>query len=785
MTDMVESLIWQVKSRLLPLSPLESILEWLIETLPRRFIRVGIKPSSDIAVINEPKGEYKATGFAPSFEMMLEIDSNVGGWYYLEAALVRNNGNREAYIRVGTSDRDKKNISIPIPTNLRGTVREVLYLPPNVETLHWLPTAAPGFFSQSQLLVHKITIFESSLRRLHRVIYDLWRFRRRTPDTRCGLSFWEGMSNLQAAYQRTAALRIKRLKGNDYSTFIALNDTLRKSNIRAMGRLLSDLQHQPTLTLIMPVRAPVADYFKEALNSIFGQIYRCWELLLVGDFSADNRSLAIASEYQRKNVSVKIIPIKTGSSFAETLNSALHMAQGEFIARINQHDLIPPHALLSLVLELSKNPDADLIYTDDDSLDEANKRFDPRFKPDWNPDLFLSYNYLGNLTFYRKARALDIGGYRQGFEGAEDYDLYLRYLKGLPATKIRHIPRVLCHTRAIDRAMLEIPFSSLREVGLDMEAVHRSGKDALAAYFESDSIDIEDGPGPCLYHVKYPLPKQQPLVTIIIPTRDRVDILKKCIESIRQKTNYNNWEVLVVNNQSVELETLDYFDHIQDDSRINVIRYEKPFNYSALNNFAVKYARGEIIALLNNDVEVIANEWLSEMVSHVMRPEIGAVGAKLLYSNGMVQHAGVIIGLGGVAGHAHKYLKGDDHGYGHRAVVVQNLSAVTGACLVVRKSCYEEVGGLNEADLAVAFNDVDFCLKLGVAGYRHVFTPNALLYHHESISRGHDDTPEKHALFLKEFNYMKKTWGGVLKQDPTYNPNLTLDFEDFSFKTDR
>ncbi len=314
---------------------------------------------------------------------------------------------------------------------------------------------------------------------------------------------------------------------------------------------------------------------------------------------------------------------------------------------------------------------------------------------------------------------------------------------------------------------------------------HHSEKRALETYFEDSGITVEDGPAPGLYRIKHPLPEHPPLVSIIIPTRDQVEILKKCVESIRQNTEYENWEMLIVDNQSVESETHIYLDQIQDDPRIKVIHYEKTFNYSALNNFAVQYAQGEVLALLNNDVEVISKGWLTEMVSHAIRLEIGAVGAKLLYSNGTVQHAGVILGLGGVAGHAHRYLKGDEHGYCHRAVVTQNLSAVTGACMVVRKSCYREVGGLNESDLAVAFNDIDFCLKLVTAGYRNVFTPFALLYHHESISRGADDTPEKHARFTHEFEYMKKIWGAILQKDLAYNPNLTLEFETFALGNNR
>jgi len=846
MTEVLDPLVGHVKSRLLPNSLLESVLEWLIERLPRRLIKVELKAGDEVAVINESNGEYKAVGYMPGFEMTFSPDLPQGGWYYLEAALVRNNGSRDSSIRADIYRENKESISIPIPTNLRGSVREVFFLPSNVSALHWLPTAAPGFFSQSPLLVHKITPLESGLRRMYRVIFDLWRFRNRKSATRAGLTGWGAISNLQDAYRRTATLRIKRLMGNDYSAFIALNDTLKEADLRAMRKQVPELPLRPVISLIMPVQAPIVEFFRESLDCVIGQIYPHWELLLAGDFSVDIQSHAIAHEYRSKNVQVKIISLKPGADLSATLNSALEQVQGQFVARINQHDLIPKHALFFLAREISKYPDAVLIYTDDDSIDDTNKRHDPRFKPDWNPDLFISYNYLANLTLYRTSRALALGGYRPDFEGAEDYDLSLRYLRDIPATKIRHIQRVLYHSRTtgqhlvlthsplrgegwgegantVDsssakpspagegwvrgsqnkgRGLFESPHPSPFDTAQDRllpegegahalkstvleRGHHQSGKRALAAYFEGSGAIVEDGLAPGLYRIKHPLSAQPPRVSIIIPTRDRVDILKKCIDSIQQKTDYENWEMLVVDNQSVESDTHDYFKQIQGESRIKVICYEKPFNYSALNNFAVQYAQGEILALLNNDVEVIAEEWLSEMVSHAMRPEIGAVGAKLLYANGLVQHAGVIVGLGGVAGHAHKYLKADDHGYCHRAVVTQNLSAVTGACLVVRKSCYQEVGGLNEADLAVAFNDIDFCLKLVVAGYRNIFTPYARLYHHESISRGHDDTPEKHVLFVQEFEYMKKTWGARLQEDPAYNPNLTSEFEDFSLNNAR
>lgn len=768
MTTTIDSPLIQVKSRLRPLPAWESALEWLIERLPRRLIRVGLNPNDEVAVINECKGEYKATGSVPSFAMTLTPDAPQGGWYYLEAALTRNNGSREASIRAEVRGKIQENIVIPIPTNLRGTVREVFYLPPNVTKLHWSPTAAPGFFSQSPLLLHKISRLESVIRRVYRVIYDLFRFRNRTPSTRFGLTWWVAISNLQDAYQRTATLRIKRLLGNDYATFIALNDTLKKSDIRAMRKQIQKLPLRPVISLVMPVRAPIEEFFGAALDSVVGQIYPHWELLLAGDFSSDAQGLAIAKAYQSKNAQVKVISVEPEKDLASTLNSALEAAQGEFVARLNQHDQIPPHALFLLAQEIGMHPDADLIYTDNDSIDEANKRLDPCFKPDWNPDLFFSYNYLANLTLYRRLRALELGGYRGGFEGAEDYDLTLRYLRGLPAARIRHIPRVLSHSRVQNQSVALTPSPLWGEGGTS----HQSGKRALTAYFERSGVTVEDGPAPGLYRIKYPLPEQLPLVSIIIPTRDRVEILKTCIESIQKITSYPNWELIIVDNGSDEAETLTFLEELANSGNAKIITYDSPFNYSAINNMAVESARGEIIVFMNNDVEVMSAHWLTELVSHAIRPQVGIVGSKLLYSSGVVQHAGIALDPNFIAIHLHRYLPIGESGYCHRAAVVQDISAVTGACMAMRAEVFQRCRGFEADQLQVNYSDVDLCLKALELGLNNVFTPYSLLYHHESISRGLNDSIEKVNLLRSEAVYMRRTWGGCLENDPALNINL-------------
>jgi GT2 family glycosyltransferase len=308
-----------------------------------------------------------------------------------------------------------------------------------------------------------------------------------------------------------------------------------------------------------------------------------------------------------------------------------------------------------------------------------------------------------------------------------------------------------------------------------------AGQKALEEHFLRTGIGARVDINDFGYRVRYDLPKTPPLVSLIIPTRNGFEILKACIDSILNKTSYKNYEILVIDNGSDDQECLNYFNEISNNATIRVISYPGEFNYSAINNFAVSHAKGEIIGLINNDIEVISSEWLNEMVSIAVQPNVGAVGAKLYYSNGTLQHGGVILGLGGVAGHSNKYAAKNDPGYCGRSMLIQSLSAVTAACLVIKKSLFLLVGGLDANNLKVAFNDVDFCLRIRHAGYRNVWTPHAELYHHESITRGAEDSLEKQARFTREVDYMKDRWGSDLLSDPAYNPNLTLDYEDFSF----
>jgi glycosyltransferase involved in cell wall biosynthesis len=558
----------------------------------------------------------------------------------------------------------------------------------------------------------------------------------------------------------------------DYASCIQRNDSLTVDDVKAIAQHIPQLLLKPVLSVLMPVFNPPVDFFVSALDSVLAQHYPYWELCIVDDASTDGKIREMIDAYVAKDRRIKAVFRTEHGDVSAALNSALELATGECVVLLDQADVLPAHALYHVAVEINRYPDVALIYSDEDKIDELGCRSDPYFKSDWNPDLFYSQNMISHLGVYRTALVREAGGFRSGFDGEEDYDLTLRCVARISPGRIRHIPRVLYHQRT---------YAGTGALNWQKNRVASavSGQRALLDHFSHTAITVETVDVAGLYRIRYPLPEQLPLVTLIIPTRDQVDVLRKCIHSLQTNTDYPNFEVLVLDNQSSDPAALAYLAGLGDDSRFRVIPYNAPFNYSAINNYAVGLAQGEIIGLVNNDIEVIHADWLREMVSHVLRPEVGAVGARLLYSDTSVQHAGVILGLGGLAGHAHKYHQAESWGYCNRAKLTQTFSAVTAACLLVRKSVYEQVGGLDDENLTVAYNDVDFCIKVREAGYRNIYTPYATLYHHESISRGQENTPEKQARFQSEFSFMQKKWGNLLKIDPYYNPNLTQNTEDF------
>ncbi|MEM4523447.1 MAG: glycosyltransferase, partial [Nitrososphaeria archaeon] len=406
--------------------------------------------------------------------------------------------------------------------------------------------------------------------------------------------------------------------------------------------------------------------------------------------------------------------------------------------------------------------------------DKGGKRVEPFFKPDYSPDYFLSCNYLCHLAVIRKSLVEKVGGFRLGYDGSQDYDLFLRVLEH--TNKVAHIPKILYHWRKTQSSAASSIYAK--------PYAYENAKKALLEAMKRRGIEIEgvyDGLWKGSYRIRYRI-MGNPKVSIIIPTKDKVEFLRKCVESVLNKTTYQNYEIVIVDNNSQEDKTFEYYREIENNPKIRIIQYKKPFNFSAIINFAVSKIESEYLLFLNNDTEVITPEWLSAMLEHIQRKEVGAVGAKLLYPNGRIQHCGVILGLGSgkhkVPGHI---FRGFPDPVRHpSADVIRNFSAVTAACMLTKKSVFEEVGGFDEVNLPVAFNDVDYCLKLREKGYLIVYTPYAVLYHYEGLSRGRDEL--KNERFKREVEFMINKWGKVLENDPYYNPNLTKEREDCSIK---
>ena len=559
---------------------------------------------------------------------------------------------------------------------------------------------------------------------------------------------------------------------NDYTEWVRRYDTLTDDVCAKMRKAIIEFAHQPLISVVMPTYNPKSEWLVEAIESVRTQIYPHWELCIADDASPDPAIRQILERYARKDSRIKLTLREKNGHISLSSNSALKLVAGEWVALLDHDDVLSAHALFWLVDAINHKPDVRLIYSDEDKIDEVGRRFDPYFKCDWNEDLFYSHNMISHLGAYRTDLLQEVGGFREGMEGSQDYDLALRCIDRIEPNQIHHIPRVLYHWRMHAESTAHSadakPYAML------------AGERALNEHFQRRKIDAKAELIGFGYRVRYGLPSIIPMVSLIIPTRNGLQLIRACIDSIIKKTVYPNYEILIVDNGTDDVATLSYLNGLKSNMRIRIIRDDRPFNYSALNNGAVKLARGEVLGLLNNDLEVISPDWLSEMVSHALRPDIGAVGAKLWYPNDTLQHGGVILGLGGVAGHAHHQMHKGGHGYFGRASLINSFSAVSAACLVIRKALYEEVEGLNELALQVAFNDVDFCLRLREKGYRNVWAPNAELYHFESATRGSDHTPEKLARYTKEVHYMRRRWGDLLLNDPAYSPNLTLDHSDFS-----
>ncbi len=550
-----------------------------------------------------------------------------------------------------------------------------------------------------------------------------------------------------------------------------IDSVLREALVREAGTW----EEPPVIAMVMPVYRPRPDHLRRAIASVRGQIYPHWELHIGVDGPQEAAVETLLDEMASADPRVRVWRLPRRTGIAGATNAALERVEAGFTGFIDQDDELSLQATLAVARAIVGFPDARILYSDEDKLDADGKRHSPHFKPAWNRELFLAQNYINHLCVIRSDDVRSVGGLREGLEGSQDHDLLLRLLDRVGDDQIVHLPQVLYHWRNYRGA------GTFSETGRDRADAARLR--AIQDYLDRHEPGAEAVPGPFGYaRVRRPLPAPPPRVSLVVPTRDRLALVRRCVDGLLRETDYPDREVILVDNGSEQDETREWLEQISRHPDVQVLHLPGRFNFSALNNRAVGRATGELVCLVNNDIEVLAPEWLREMAVYAVRPGIGAVGARLLYGRqggGRVQHAGTILGIGGVAGHSHKYFDPELPGYFCRPHLPQLISAVTAACLLVGRDKYLEVGGFDEEHLQVAFNDVDFCLKLGEHGYRNVYTPYATLIHHESLSRGSDLRKMNKTRYKREADYMRRRWGRVLLTDPYYNPNLTQLHENF------
>lgn len=571
-------------------------------------------------------------------------------------------------------------------------------------------------------------------------------------------------ANRQRLYRR----RMKR--GLDYTAWIATHDTPSAQDRAAWQQWI---KAQTKATMVGMVLNAHADsdvvQLKRSIDSLLAQSYPHWQLTVVLPASGTDAQTLLVEKLAAGEPRIQVLSVAGEASLGQLANLALQSRQSAWVGLMHVGDQLREQALLVLAQTAQAYPDAVLIYPDEDRINAQGRRSQHHFKPDWNADYQRSANYIGHVYWMARAHLVQQGGYAADPNTAHEYEALLRCTEGLAGEQIVHVPQVLWHQPTEAQ-----PWSGAKALSGLQAHLERSAPAARASVTEQG-----------LLRVHYAIPEPVPLVSIVICTRNQFKLLQTCISSITQLTSYPRYEIIIVDNGSDESRTLDYLACLpKQDHRIRVIRDDSPFNYAALNNMAVDQASGELVALLNNDIEAIHADWLTEMVGHAMRPEVGCVGAKLLYPNDTVQHMGVLVGPGrdapdAIAAHYLRGIPRNAPGYANRAIVAQQLTAVTAACLVIRKATFLQIGGLDAEHLAVTYNDVDFCLRVGELGLCNVFTPHALLYHHESVSRGRDMSSKNQARFLPELAYMQRRWGSQLAHDPCYNPNLSHQKPDF------
>ena len=532
---------------------------------------------------------------------------------------------------------------------------------------------------------------------------------------------------------------------------------------------------KPLISIVIPLYCTPLPYLKELLESVRRQSYENWQLCLA-DGSPDDKAKEFIEKHYGREKRIVYRKLEENGGISVNTNEAVALAAGEYLMLCDHDDTLEPDALYEIVKAIN-DTGADVLYTDEDKVSmDGRHYFDPNFKPDFNLFRLRENNYICHIFVVKKSLTDETGLLRSEFDGAQDYDFIFRCIEAVDPSEIYHIPKILYHWRCHEDSTAENPESKAY--------AFEAGKRAIEAHYERTGIHAEVYQGEFLglYRTRF-IRDHDPLISIIIPNKDHIDDLKRCMDSIDKKSTYQNYEYIIVENNSTDDKTFAYYKELEaSNPKAHVIYWDREFNYSAINNYGASFAKGEYILLLNNDTEIINDDCLEELLGYCMRSDVGAVGARMYYEDDTIQHAGVVIGFGGIAGHCFVLQPRGTTGYCHRIICAQDYSAVTAACMMVKKEAFDKVGGLTE-ELAVAFNDIDFCMKLRAAGYLIVYNPYAELYHYESKSRGLEDTPEKVARFNKEIQIFEKRWPDILRNgDPYYNPNLTLKSQDFSLR---
>ena len=739
--------------------------------LPRGFHQMNLVPNDQIEVHGD---KFKSISSDPFFILQSDQGKMPRGWVKLCFDLETGLDYNAVEILVDQGAGYSAALMVKLPPRQDGAQKHLIRLPSRVAGLRFDPMNCAGEFE-----VKNVTFKEHSTF----AVFGFFVWNRLKPLIKHPSLILDALPRLWAVYRqyglrgirnRLAEGELRVGGGTTYAHWVKLFDTLSDRDRNDIKSRMEELAYQPLISVVMPTYNPPIKFLEMAIESVQKQLYTNWEFCIADDASTDPKVRACLEKYAANDERIKVHFREENGHISASSNSALDLATGEFVALLDHDDELTEHALYMVAEALNQNKDLDVIFSDEDKINEQGTRHGPHFKPGWNRALFYCQNYVSHLGVYRTSILKDIGGFRLGYEGSQDYDLALRAIEKTTDERIHHIPHILYHWRAISGSTA----LCIDEKSYAVEA----GRKALKSHLDRIGVKADVVPSEISMHHRavYELPKKLPLISVIIPTRDQVEVLKTCVDGLLHKTDYDNLEVIIMDNGSEAPETMAYFAELKKDKRVQVIRHDAPFNYSELNNIAAKKAKGDYYLLLNNDIEPINREWLTEMLRQMIFEDVGIVGAKLYYPNKTLQHAGVVMSTIGIADHLFRFLTPDDFGYFARTKMSQEFMAVTAACMLVKKSVFEELNGLDEENLAVAFNDVDFCLRAYEAGYRIVYTPFANLTHHESLSRGAEEGLDKVKRFKRETTYIWNRWKDFIENDPYLNPNFILESHNYA-----